>query len=127
MLLHVSKHQPTRSVKAIDRDNHSRWLFINPAASDTGIPLGAALYGYHAVLERPRTYGGISPYLGPSYSAGRITAAIEADAQEANMIRNFSEQVLSGQLNEWWPEAALKTQQVMAKCIEAGKLWNTKQ
>ncbi|MFZ1220041.1 MAG: carbamoyltransferase C-terminal domain-containing protein [Chthoniobacterales bacterium] len=53
-------------------------IFINPAASDTGIPLGAALYGYHAILERPRTYDGISPYLGPSYKAERITSAIEA-------------------------------------------------
>ena len=53
-------------------------IFINPAASDTGIPLGAALYGYHAILGRPRTYRGISPYLGPSYSEGRIIEAIEA-------------------------------------------------
>lgn len=53
-------------------------IFINPAASDTGIPLGAALYGYHAILGRPRSYNGISPYLGPSYSEDRITGAIEA-------------------------------------------------
>ena len=53
-------------------------IFINPAASDTGIPLGAALYGYHTVLRRPRQYHGISPYLGPSYSEAQITAAIEA-------------------------------------------------
>lgn len=53
-------------------------IFINPAASDTGIPLGAALYGHHAVLGKPRTYAGISPYLGPLYSANRITGAIEA-------------------------------------------------
>ena len=53
-------------------------IFINPAASDTGIPLGAALYGYHKVLERPKTYSSISPYLGPSYSNDEVTAAIEA-------------------------------------------------
>lgn len=53
-------------------------IFINPAASDTGIPLGAALYGYHAILGKRRTYPGISPYLGPSYSENRITEAIEA-------------------------------------------------
>jgi carbamoyltransferase len=55
-----------------------RDIFINPGASDTGIPLGAALYGYHAILKRPRTYNGISPYLGPSYSADRVSDAIEA-------------------------------------------------
>src|SRR4029077_17248106 len=53
-------------------------IFINPAASDTGIPLGAALYGYHEVLQRPKTYPDVSPFLGPSYSESRVTAAIEA-------------------------------------------------
>src|SRR6266568_5350841 len=28
-------------------------VFINPACSDTGIPLGAALYGYHVIADRP--------------------------------------------------------------------------
>jgi carbamoyltransferase len=53
-------------------------IFINPAASDTGIPLGGALYGYHKLLQRPGTYRGISPYLGPLYTEEQITAAIEA-------------------------------------------------
>lgn len=53
-------------------------IFINPAASDTGIPLGAALYGYHRILQSPKTYRTISPYLGPSYSKEQVTAAIEA-------------------------------------------------
>jgi carbamoyltransferase len=53
-------------------------IFINPAASDTGIPLGAALFGYHKLLGRPKTYTSISPYLGPSYSNDDVTSAIEA-------------------------------------------------
>jgi carbamoyltransferase len=53
-------------------------IFINPAASDTGIPLGAALFGYHKVLGRPKTYSEIAPYLGPSYGGEEVTAAIEA-------------------------------------------------
>lgn len=53
-------------------------IFINPAASDTGIPLGAALYGYHEISKRPKSYGHISPYLGPSYNPDRVTAAVEA-------------------------------------------------
>ncbi len=52
-------------------------VFINPAASDTGIPLGAALYGYHSVLKQPRDYSGISPYLGPSYDTSTIKTAID--------------------------------------------------
>lgn len=52
-------------------------IFINPACSDTGIPLGAALYGYHRLLDRPRTYAGISPFTGPRYSAEQIDQAID--------------------------------------------------
>jgi carbamoyltransferase len=53
-------------------------VFINPAASDTGIPLGAALYGYHAILKKPKRYADISPYLGRSYDEGNLRAAIES-------------------------------------------------
>jgi len=51
-------------------------IFINPAASDTGIPLGAALYGYHSLYKAPKTYTDISPYLGPQYSEQNICDAI---------------------------------------------------
>ena len=49
-------------------------IFINPAASDTGIPLGCALYGYYSAGGKLRTE--ISPYLGPSYSRQEIDRAI---------------------------------------------------
>jgi carbamoyltransferase len=51
-------------------------VFINPAASDTGIPLGAALWGYHSELGMGKDYELISPYLGPLYSDERIERAI---------------------------------------------------
>jgi predicted dehydrogenase len=44
------------------------------------------------------------------------------NAQEGNCFRNFAAQVLSGQLNETWPEAALKTQKVMCACAEKAPL-----
>jgi carbamoyltransferase len=67
-------------------------IFINPAASDTGIPLGAALYGYHAIKKRPRTYSAISPFLGPSYSEKQIRAVIESYSDKTSgqgMFRGF--------------------------------------
>jgi hypothetical protein len=42
-------------------------------------------------------------------------------AQEANMIRNFANQALSGKLNDAWPEWALKTQIVTNACMEAAR------
>lgn len=53
-------------------------IFINPAASDTGIPIGAALYGYHQLLKQSKTYDTISPYLGPDYCDEKIRSAIES-------------------------------------------------
>ena len=51
-------------------------VFVNPAASDTGIPLGCALYGYHILGKNPKTYKEISPYLGPEYAPKDIEKAI---------------------------------------------------
>jgi carbamoyltransferase len=53
-------------------------VFVNPAASDTGIPLGAALHGLHNILGVKRDYTGISPFMGPSYSAEDVQKAIAA-------------------------------------------------
>jgi predicted dehydrogenase len=43
------------------------------------------------------------------------------NAQESNMFRAFAEQIQSGQLNELWPEMALKTQEVMGRCLHVRK------
>jgi carbamoyltransferase len=53
-------------------------VFVNPAASDTGIPLGAALHGYHVIAGRPRLKERVSPYVGPRYGEAHIRAALAA-------------------------------------------------
>jgi predicted dehydrogenase len=45
-------------------------------------------------------------------------------AQESNLFRAFSDQVLTGQLNPLWPEMAFKTQQVMQACLESARAGN---
>jgi predicted dehydrogenase len=44
-----------------------------------------------------------------------------ASAQETNMIRNFTDQICSGKLNDEWPTWALKTQKVLDACFEAAQ------
>jgi predicted dehydrogenase len=44
-----------------------------------------------------------------------------AMSQEANMFRNFASQVLSGELNENWPQWSLATQQVMDACLKSAR------
>jgi predicted dehydrogenase len=43
------------------------------------------------------------------------------DAQETNMVRTFSEIVLSGRVDSQWGEIALKTQQVLEQCLNAAR------
>jgi predicted dehydrogenase len=42
-----------------------------------------------------------------------------ATSQEANMFRNFANQIFSGKLNDDWPEIALKTQRVLDACFNS--------
>ena len=42
-------------------------------------------------------------------------------SQEAQMFRNFANQIRSGTLNEEWPETALKTQQVADACMASAR------
>jgi carbamoyltransferase len=58
--------------------NPSADLYINPACSDTGIPLGAALWGYHSVLGRPRLAEPLTPFTGPAYSEQDLQDAMQA-------------------------------------------------
>jgi predicted dehydrogenase len=41
-----------------------------------------------------------------------------ATSQEANMFRNFANQISSGKMNDDWPLWALKTQKVLDACLE---------
>jgi len=51
----------------------------------------------------------------PEYSSGHATA------EETNLFRNFAAQIMSGEINESWPEIALKTQQVMSACFDSAR------
>jgi len=46
-------------------------------------------------------------------------ASGEANSQEVNMIRAMNEIVITGQLNDHWPDIALKTQRLLNACRES--------
>src|SRR6266567_5703241 len=66
--------------KLFDRTSFRR-TYIQPAAGDEGLAIGAALHTYHAVLKQPRRYVMKNPYLGPEFSESRI----ETDLKKANL------------------------------------------
>lgn len=58
-------------------DGKFKRIFIQPASSDTGIPLGCALYGYHAILGQKRSFVMKHADLGASYEEKDIREALE--------------------------------------------------
>jgi carbamoyltransferase len=57
-------------------------LWVPPIASDTGAPLGAALWHHHQTLGHPRTFELRHPFYGLAYD----TAAIDAALAEAGLM-----------------------------------------
>jgi len=58
-----------------------RHTWIQPAAGDEGLAIGAALHTYHSVLKQPRRYVMKNAYLGCEFSDSRI----ESDLKKANL------------------------------------------
>jgi carbamoyltransferase len=56
----------------IFRETPFEELFIQPAAGDGGGALGAALYGYHMILGKPRGFVMRHAYWGQEFSAGDV-------------------------------------------------------
>jgi carbamoyltransferase len=52
-------------------------IFIQPAAGDAGLSLGAALYIYHCILGHPRSFVMTHAYTGPEYSNEDILKVLQ--------------------------------------------------
>jgi len=56
----------------IKRNTPFKNIYIQPAASDAGTALGAALYVWHSILGNNREYVQTTSYFGPSFTAEEI-------------------------------------------------------
>ena len=65
----------------IFRETPFRDTWIQPAAGDEGLAIGAALYTCCSILRQPRRYLMKDAYLGPEFSSSRI----ESDLESANL------------------------------------------
>jgi carbamoyltransferase len=74
-----------------------RHTWIQPAAGDEGLAIGAALHTYHSVLRQPRRAELKNSYLGPEFSDGLI----ESDLKRAGLrYRKLDRETLLGQVAE---------------------------
>jgi len=103
-----------------------RRTWIQPAAGDEGLAIGAALHAYSATLQQPRRYQMKNAYLGPEFSDARI----EADLKQAHLsyrklereplLDAVAEQIAAGNVVGWfqgrmeWGPRALGNRSILA-------------
>ena len=103
-----------------------RRTWIQPAAGDEGLSLGAALYCWHSVLGNARSYTMTNAYLGPGFNDGRLTAALEAAGlqyermEEAKLVQTTADLLAAGSIVGWfqgrmeWGPRALGNRSILA-------------
>jgi carbamoyltransferase len=103
-----------------------RRTWIQPAAGDEGLAVGAALHTYHAVLNQPRRFVMQNSFLGPEFSDARI----ESDLRKANLryrklereplLNAVAQQIAAGNVVGWfqgrmeWGPRALGNRSILA-------------
>ncbi|MGH9743867.1 MAG: carbamoyltransferase family protein [Candidatus Acidiferrum sp.] len=62
-------------------------VYVQPAAGDAGLAVGAAFYVWHQILGKPRTFSMDHAYWGPGYTLQEIRNAIDANGLARNGYR----------------------------------------
>jgi len=111
--------------KLFDRTPFRR-TYIQPAAGDEGLAIGAALHTYHSVLKHPRRCELTHSYLGTQYSAPEIEQALKSSGTRYRkmdrepLLDSVSEQIAAGNVTGWfqgrmeWGPRALGNRSIVA-------------
>ena len=103
-----------------------RRTYIQPAAGDEGLAIGAALHMYHSVLKQPRRHELKHSYLGPEFSESRIQSALESAGlqyrkmERGALLDDVAEQIAAGNVIGWfqgrmeWGPRALGNRSIVA-------------
>ena len=103
-----------------------RRTYIQPAAGDEGLAIGAALHTYHSVLKQPRRHALEDSYLGPEFSESRIQSALQNAGLESrrlereSLLEAVADQIAAGNVVGWfqgrmeWGPRALGNRSIVA-------------
>ena len=102
-------------------------IYVQPAAGDSGGALGAALYVYHVLLQRPRTFVMEHAYWGAEFSDKEIETALrehglayERIDNEEELLADVASALASGSVVGWyqgrteWGPRALGNRSILA-------------
>jgi carbamoyltransferase len=103
-----------------------RRSWIQPAAGDEGLAVGAALHTYHAVLNQPRRFVMKNSYLGPGFSEARIESALRkanlhyCKLERESLLDAVAQKIAAGDVVGWfqgrmeWGPRALGNRSILA-------------
>ena len=103
-----------------------RHTWIQPAAGDEGLAIGAALHTHHSVLKNPRDYVMKNSYLGPEFSDSRIEAALKSAGvkyqkfERGPLLDTVASRIAGGDIVGWfqgrmeWGPRALGNRSIVA-------------
>lgn len=103
-----------------------RRTYIQPAAGDEGLAIGAALHTCHSVLKQPRRHELKDAYLGPEFSESHIQSSLESAGlqfrklERAVLLEVVAEQIAAGNVVGWfqgrmeWGPRALGNRSIVA-------------
>jgi carbamoyltransferase len=90
------------------RDTDYRSVWVPPCASDTGAPLGSALWHYHQTLGHPRRVVLTHPFYGQDYDEAEITLALEQAGlcyrhmAEPDLLAQVARDLAAGKIVGWF-------------------------
>ena len=111
--------------KIFDRTPFRR-TYIQPAAGDEGLAIGAALHTYHSVLRQPRRHELKHSYLGPEFSESRVRSALQSAGlqyrklERSMLLNEVADQIAAGNVVGWfqgrmeWGPRALGNRSIVA-------------
>lgn len=85
-----------------------RRTWIQPAAGDEGLAIGAALHTWHSVLKQPRREQMNHAYLGPEFSDSQIAADLQAagvkyeQMQRGPLLDAVTDEMVKGNVVGWF-------------------------
>jgi carbamoyltransferase len=92
-------------------------VFVQPAAGDAGLSIGAAFAVYHQFLHRPREFVMEHAYWGPAFSPSEIRGALDrfsmpademgiSELEEKPLLESTAKAIAAGKIVGWYQGAA---------------------
>jgi len=103
-----------------------RHTWIQPAAGDEGLAIGAALHTYHSVLQHPRKFAMKNSYLGPEFADSRVESSLRSAGlkyqrlERGSLLETVAKRIAGGDVVGWfqgrmeWGPRALGNRSIVA-------------